>query len=188
MDLQLCQFFSPIDVSTHCLTYSCCRGRGLIQYCPWKTLCYLLPTPVPSNPVLAYCWWDCRVNQNRDKIEISGDKQREQGWAESLKVYAIKGEEMVEGQEPAQGGRSSFGGNTSRSGSRCLGKLVLWRSLVLCLNGSRSRISPRVAPSPCHGTWAEINAKMTLTPRTLPGTEGRGTFWWQFLVHQFVAV
>lgn len=102
----------------------------------------MLPAPAPSNPVLAHGWCDCRVTQHHDRAEITGDKQGVQGWAESLEAYATKGEEMVEGQEPLQGGSSSFGGNTSRSGSCCLGKCLLGRGLVLCLNGSKSRISP----------------------------------------------
>ena len=87
------------------------------------------------------------MNQNRDRTEITRHKQKEQGWVESLKVYAHKGEEMVEAQEPVQGGRSSFGGNMSRSGSCCLGKCVLWTGLMLCLDGSKCRISPRAALS-----------------------------------------
>lgn len=30
----------------------------------------------------------------------------------------------------------------SRSGSCCLGTCILWRGLMLCLNGSKNRISP----------------------------------------------
>lgn len=74
--------------------------EGLIQHCPWKSLCCSLPTPAPSNAVLAHCLCDCRVNQNRDRIEITGEKKREQGWVESLQVYGNKAEEMVEEQEP----------------------------------------------------------------------------------------
>lgn len=63
---------------------------------------------------------------------------------------------------------------------------VAWENVcygeVLSSNGSKSKISPRAALSPCHGTWAEISVKLTPTPSTPPGTEGHCTFWWQFIV------
>lgn len=115
-----------MNVSTHDLTYCHHRERGLIQHCPWKTLCCLLPTPAPSNPVLAHCRCDCRVSQNRATRETTVDKLRDQSGIESVIVHANKGEEMVEGQEPAQG-QNPFGCNLSRSGSCCLGKRVTER-------------------------------------------------------------
>lgn len=172
-----------MDVSTHDLTYCHHRERGLIQHCPWKTLCCSLPTPAPSNPVLAHCRCDCRVSQNRATRETTVDKLRDQSGIESLIVHANKGEEMVEGQEPAQG-QNPFGCNLSRSGSCCLGKL-LQRGFMMCLNRSRSRISPRKAFSPCHGTGMKTNAE---TPNTKCTAMDRGTFCWQLIFHQFAAL
>lgn len=139
LGLAVVSVFSPVDASTRCLTYRRCRrrvtapGRGSAAH-----------SQLQPHPTLR--WPTAGATAGWTRIEITGDKRREQGWVESLKVYANKGEQMVEGWKPAQGGRSSSGGNTSRSGSCYLGKCMLWRDLMSCLNGSKSKDFSKSSP------------------------------------------
>lgn len=168
-----------MDVPTHYLTYCHHGERGLNQHCPWKRLCCSLPAPASSNPVLAHCWHDWRVSQNRDYC----------GQIERIKWGWIPKSSCQQKKRDGRGTRANTGSKNSVAMwvdlvHSAWGN-VLQRGLMMCLNRSRSKISLRIALFPCHGTWAEISAE---TPNTKSTAMARGTFWWLLIVHQFTAL